>query len=1145
MPTFDVVSSRVSFPELDAEILDYWKERDVFRRSIDDRPDAPLFMMYEGPPTANGSPGIHHVLARVFKDVISRYRTMKGCRVIRKGGWDTHGLPVELQIEQELGLSSKREIEEFGIAEFNRRCRESVFRYVKEWEVMTDRIGYWVDMDDPYVTLENDYIETGWWILKQLWDRGLLYQDRRGAPHCPRCVSSLSSHEVALGYRENTPDPSTFVTFEATEWLDGATPEIPSYLLAWTTTPWTLPGNTALAVSADADYSIVETTNDAGETVRMALATALLGILHDDYTVTREVQGSDLIGLSYRPLYDASKYGTPVRQFLANQDGQISLEDVDSYATKVVSADFVSMDDGSGIVHIAPAFGDEDLGLGREHQLAFVQPVDLQGVITGSYPFAGKFVKDADPEILADLESRGLLYHQGVYRHTYPFCWRCDTPLLYYAKTSWYIRTTAVKDQLVGNNSRINWYPEHIREGRFGEWLRNNVDWAISRERYWGTPIPIWQCDECGGMDCVGGVEELSQRCGLALDDLDLHRPYVDDVTWPCSTGACQGVYRRIPEVMDCWFDSGMMPLAQWHYPFENRDIDTDGRLPADYICEAVDQTRGWFYSLHALSTLLKDDVAYRNVICLGLILDGRGRKMSKRLGNIVEPDSILDAHGADALRWYLFTASHPGEPRRFSDRLVQQTLRQVLLTLWNVYSFFTNYANIDEFEPSQIPEGWRPEAELDRWILAELNQLVQVVDDHLDNYNPTDAGRRIAEFIDVLSNWYVRRSRRRFWKSENDADKLGAYATLYSCLTTVARLMAPLAPFVSEQMYRNLELRYQPDAPDSVHLSAYPVADDSLIDRPIMDATRLAIRVSSLGRAARSKAGLKVRQPLAEVVVKTRLPHEIQYLKMVETQILEELNVKTLRTVDVDGLYAKALEEAGGDADAAILVDGYSVVLEAGYMVAIDTRVTQILSEEGLVRDLVHSIGNLRKAYGMEITDSIASIQYEKSDFAVGLMKIHGSHVKKEILAKTVKAGGILSVDPFKSETLKSGDMSITVTIADNEVNGPGIFITMTNPPRLPDEQKLAEKLRGQILDLIGWSYHMITEPTEILYEGSALALKIVPGLYEGFHGHPDEMPIRFRKVKQIPASFDKSERTHAEAVEIAFGVRRKSQQT
>ena len=1018
MPAFDVVSSRVSFPELDAEILDYWKERDVFRRSINDRPDAPLFMMYEGPPTANGSPGIHHVLARVFKDVISRYRTMKGCRVIRKGGWDTHGLPVEMAVEQELGLSSKLDIEEYGIAEFNERCRESVFRYVKEWEVMTDRIGYWVDMDDPYVTLETDYIETGWWILKQLWDRGLLYQDRRGTPHCPRCVSSLSSHEVALGYRENTPDPSVFIKFRATDWPDAA----PTYFLAWTTTPWTLPGNTALAVDAEAEYSVVAVGD-----CQLILATALLSVLEEEHTVIKTVPGRELVGLPYRPLYDASEYGSPIRQFV-RRNGTTQLEDADSYAPRVVAADFVSMEDGSGIVHIAPAFGDEDLALGREQELAFVQQVDLQGVITGDYPFAGKFVKDADPEIAADLEARGLLYHQGVYRHTYPFCWRCDTPLLYYAKTSWYIRTTAVKDRLVDINSGINWYPEHIREGRFGEWLRNNQDWAISRERYWGTPIPIWRCDDCGAMDCVGSIAELAERTGGNLDDLDLHRPYVDDVTWSCNSPDCGGVMRRIPEVMDCWFDSGAMFLCQWHYPFENQEIATDGRLPADYICEAVDQTRGWFYSLHALSTLLQDDVAYRNVICLGLILDGRGRKMSKRLGNIVEPNSILDTHGADALRWYLFTASHPGEPRRFSDRLVQQTLRQVLLTLWNVYSFFTNYANIDEFEPSQIPEGWRPEAELDRWILAELNQLVQTVDDHLDNYNPTDAGRRIAEFIDVLSNWYVRRSRRRFWRSETDADKIGGYATLYRCLTTVARLMAPLAPFVSEQMYRNLELRYQPDAPDSVHLSAYPVADASLIDRPIMEATRLAIRVSSMGRAARSKAGLKVRQPLAEVVVKTRTDAELQYLGQVRPQILEELNIKELQSVEGSGdLYVQARELAGDDGDTVVSVAGYSAALESGYMVAVNAQITPELADEGLARELAHRIQNLRKSARFEITDRIVTY-FDGPDDVARVMTIHGDYIKQETLSDDLFDS--VPEDASKSETAQIEGMEVTLGV-------------------------------------------------------------------------------------------------------------------
>ena len=1038
MAMFDVVSSRVSFPALDAEVLDYWKEREVFRRAVDDRPDAPLFMMYEGPPTANGSPGIHHVLARVFKDVICRYRTMKGCRVPRKGGWDTHGLPVEMAVEQELGLSSKRDIEEYGIAEFNQRCRESVFRYVKEWEVMTDRIGFWVDMDNPYVTLETDYIETGWWILKQLWEQGLLYEDRRGTPHCPRCVSSLSSHEVALGYRENTPDPSVFIQFEALAGLDGAPPAAPTYFLAWTTTPWTLPGNTALAVDPDAEYSIVATTNNQGATVRLILATALLKALRGDYTTVATAAGRELVGIPYRPLYDAAEYGVPIRQFVRRagpgSSDIVELEDAAGYAPQVVAADFVSMDDGSGIVHIAPAFGDEDLALGRAQELAFIQQVDLQGVITGDYPFAGQFVKDADPAIAADLKERGLLYHQDIYRHTYPFCWRCDTPLLYYAKTSWYIRTTAKKDRLVDINSGINWYPEHIREGRFGEWLRNNVDWAISRERYWGTPIPIWRCDGCDAMECIGSVAELGERAGQDVSGLDLHRPYVDEVAFACRVDGCAGTMRRVSEVMDCWFDSGMMPYAQFHYPFENQSIGSDGRFPADYICEAVDQTRGWFYSLHALATLLNDEVAYRNVICLGLILDGRGRKMSKRLGNIVEPMPLLDTHGADALRWCLFTAAPAGEPRRFSDRLVQQTLRQVLLTLWNVYSFFTNYANIDEFEPSQIPADWRPEAELDRWILSELNRLVQVVDGHLDRYNPTDAGRRIQEFIDVLSNWYVRRSRRRFWKSENDADKRGAYATLYRCLTTVGRLMAPLAPFIAEQMYRNLELRYDDNAPDSVHLADYPTADESLINPAIMDATQLAIRVASMGRSARSKAGLKVRQPLASVAVRTRTAAEWAYIEQVRPQILEELNIRELQPRDAGlELYQQAREAAGDDTDQVVSVNGYSANLEAGYMVAVDAAITPELADEGLARELAHRIQNLRKGARFEITDRIV-IYYQGPDAVARVMAAHGDYIRQETLSDAIvaiKDGAECPDDAARSETAQVEGMAVTLAVS------------------------------------------------------------------------------------------------------------------
>ena len=1035
---FTAVPSRVSMPELDARILEYWKEQDVFRRTESERPDAPQFMLYEGPPTANGSPGIHHVLARVFKDVICRYRTMKGYRCVRKGGWDTHGLPVELEIEKELGLSSKREIEEYGIEKFNQKCRESVFRYVKEWEALTDRIGFWVDMEDPYVTLHNEFIETGWWILKQLWDRELLYEGLRGTPHCPRCETSLSSHEVALGYREDTPDPSVFVKFRLTEPAEGlpVDNDIPTCLLAWTTTPWTLPGNTALAVDAGSEYSLVELEGE-GPAERLIIATQLLeSNLRQEYRTVATIKGSEMVGTRYQPLYHPFDYGSEIRRFVHETGPSgvevTNLETTDEFTPQVVAGDFVSMDDGTGIVHIAPAFGDEDLGLGRERELAFVQPVDLRGNVTGNYPFAGKFVKDADEEIMQDLAARGLLYHRDIYRHTYPFCWRCDTPLLYYAKSSWYIRTTAYKDRLVNGNSSINWYPDYIREGRFGEWLRNNVDWAISRERYWGTPIPIWKCRDCDHRVCLGSVAELKEAAGAGgqseLDSLDLHRPYVDDITLNCSADGCAGMMHRIPEVMDAWFDSGAMPFAQWHYPFDNPEIAEDGRFPADYICEAVDQTRGWFYSLHALATLLKEQPSYRNVICLGLVLDSRGRKMSKHVGNTVQPNTVLDAHGADALRWYLFTASHPGEPRRFSDKLVNETLRRVLLTLWNVYSFFTNYATIDQFHPDQVPADWKPESELDRWILSELNVLVTQVDGYMDAYNPTDSGRRIQEFIDGLSNWYVRRSRRRFWKSENDTDKISAYATLYRCLVTVARLMAPLAPFMAEEIYRNLVGSVDPSAPNSVHLDSYPVADDSLIDQRLMVVTRLAMQICSMGRAARSRAGVKVRQPLAEVKV---FIHG-EPLELVQSQILEELNIKQLTVMDklkgegreFWGRVKEATEFAG---HALQQVDDYWVSIESGCLVAIDTRISPELAEEGLARELAHRIQGLRRSAQFELTDRIVTY-YQGPEEVARVMRHHAGYISQETLSEELIAG--LLDDAAKSETQKVDGMEVTLAV-------------------------------------------------------------------------------------------------------------------
>ena len=1052
---FKPVSSKVSFPELEKRVLQFWKDSDIFHRTETERADGPLFMLFEGPPTANGSPGVHHVLARVYKDIICRYKTMKGFRCLRKGGWDTHGLPVELEVEKELGLTSKKDIEEYGIDRFNQKCRESVLRYVREWEEMTDRIGFWVDMEHPYVTMDNEYVETAWWILRQLWDKGLLYQDIKGTPHCPRCVTSLSSHEVALGYKENTPDPSVYIKFR----VESLTPEpspsgsgvtegrgevdIPTYFLAWTTTPWTLPGNTALAVDEQAEYCLVETDTDRGPE-RLILAAALAdSVMRQPYRVVDKLKGSRLVGLTYEKLYNAENADVEIRQFeKRGAPGGLevaTLETAQGYTPRVIATDFVSMGDGTGIVHIAPAFGDEDLGAGRQHGLAFVQTVDLQGMVTGNFPFAGKFVKEADEDIIADLQSRGLLYHRTVYHHTYPFCWRCDTPLLYYAKPSWYIRTTAAKERLVSGNREINWYPDYIKEGRFGEWLANNVDWAISRERFWGTPIPLWQCGSCEEYHCMGSVAELKRMAvpehQSTVDGLDLHRPQVDRIIVECPR--CQGQMKRIPEVMDAWFDSGAMPYAQWHYPFDEDGMMKDGRFPADYICEAVDQTRGWFYSLHALSTLLMDQPCYRNVICLGLILDGRGQKMSKHQGNVVDPWALLDTQGADATRWYLFTASQPGESRRFSQDLVNEVVRRFLLTLWNVYSFFTTYASVDEFHPHQIPQDWQPGSELDRWLLSELSSLVSQADANLDEYNPTDGSRRIQEFVDRLSNWYVRRSRRRFWKSENDEDKISAYATLYTCLTTLCKLLAPYTPFVAEEMYQNLVRSVDSEAPESVHLAAYPEAMPEMVDQQLMDATRLAMRVSSMGRGARSRAGLKVRQPLTRLLVKPRSPDEAQHLSRVEAQVLDELNIKELQVLSssvtpdeesAEGqLYQAALNGAaasGGDGsrraqgpvdtsagqvptqvEATVQVGNYWVSMEGGYMVALDTTITPELAEEGMARELVHRLQNLRRGAGFEITDRIVTC-YQAPETVRSVILKFASYIQQETLSDDLVEG-------------------------------------------------------------------------------------------------------------------------------------------
>ena len=998
---FKPVASKVDFPKMEESILPLWKDKNVFARSLETRKNNPRFTLFEGPPTANGNPGIHHVLARVFKDVIPRYKVMKGYYAPRIAGWDTHGLPVELEVEKKLGLTSKNQIEEYGIARFNEQCKESVFSYLKNWEAMTERIGFWVDLEHPYITMDNRYMETCWWTIKQLWDRGLVYQGYRVTPHCPRCGTSLSSHEVALGYEDNTEDPSIFVKFKTLQSAEPGVAELqkskPVYLLAWTTTPWTLPGNTALAVAAESDYAAVDVGSEY-----LILANELRGTVGlKEYNVVSIMKGTALVGVRYEPLYNPHQFNVERRRptLLPGQQGaerkEIKLQEPDyKLSYRVIATDFVTMEEGTGIVHVAPAFGEVDFEAGLENDLDFVQQVDLGGKIIGTYPFSGKFVKAADKEILADLNSRGLLFRSGVIRHTYPFCWRCSTPLLYYAKQTWYIRTTAVKDQLIANNEKINWYPEHIKSGRFGDWLQNNVDWAFSRERYWGTPLPVWRCESCGNCECLGSIDELAQKSAadikaIANSNLGLHRPNVDDIKLSCVK--CGGLMKRVPEVIDCWFDSGDMSIAQYHYPSdpESQKIFEDGRFPADYICEAVDQTRGWFYSLHAISTLLFNQICFKNVICLGHILDAQGEKMSKSRGNVVDPWKVINRYGADTLRWYCLTATPPGNVKRFSEDLVGEITRRFQLILWNVYSFFVLYANIDNYIPKSETD-YSSEAELDKWIISELNQLISDVDNSLNNYDPTGAGRRIESFVNDLSNWYVRRSRRRFWKSGNDSDKISAYNTLYSCLVALTKLLAPFMPFLAEEMYQNLVCLAFPGAPESVHLADFPVADKGKIDKQLSSATQQAIKVSSLGRAVRSGAGIKVRQPLARVVVAVKSKTDREGLEHLKPQILDELNVKDIDFVDS----AAELEKPG-----------YITLAEGETAVAICTEISPELAGEGMAREIVHRLQTMRKSAGFEIADYI-STYYEGDDYIQQVIGGFSAYIRQETLSRQLVSG-------------------------------------------------------------------------------------------------------------------------------------------
>ncbi len=989
---FRPVSPKLNITILEEGVLRMWKSHDVFHRSLNLREGGKEYVFFEGPPTANGRPGVHHVLARAFKDVFPRYKTMRGYHVSRRGGWDTHGLPVEIEVEKKLGFTNKQQIEEYGIAKFNALCRESAFAYIQDWEKLTDRIAYWVDLNTAYVTYKNEYIESVWNILKNFWDRSLLYQNFKVVPYCPRCGTPLSDHEVAQGYDEAT-DPSIHVRLPLVDQPDTS-------LLVWTTTPWTLPGNVAVAAHPDVEYVKVEHSLADGSKEFLILAAALVEKTFGDEEVriVERFNGKQLKGKRYQPLFT----------FLPP----------DKPAYRVVNADYVTTEDGTGLVHIAPAFGAEDMNVSMEEDLPILMTVAADGTfISEVRPWAGKFVKDADPFIMQDLDARGLLFRAGKITHTYPFCWRCGTPLLYYARPTWYIRTSQFKDRLVALNENINWYPAHIKNGRFGNWLENNIDWALGRERYWGTPLPVWECDRCHTQTCAGSIKELSGMAGRDLTGLDLHRPYVDDVVW---THDCGGTMHRVPELIDVWFDSGSMPYAQWHYPFENQEKFKQ-QYPADYICEAVDQTRGWFYSLHAISTLLNDQESFKNVICLGLILDGQGQKMSKSRGNIVNPWDVINQNGADAMRWYLYTAGPAGQERRFSADLVADVVRTFTLTLWNTYSFFVTYANLDGWKPE---EGVQPAySPLDRWLRSSLHALVRDVTYALENYDVQGATRPIQSFVEDLSNWYLRRSRRRFWKSESDLDKQAAYATLYEALVTLSKLLAPTMPFMAEELYQNLVRSGNPDAPESVHLSDWPEFDAAAIDEDLNRNMAVVMKLVSVGHAARNKANRKVRQPLAEAAFSVGSIEERKALQKYAELIEDELNVKHVRALDAASeavayslnplpkqlgqkygsrfpAIRQALLAMDPESPARSLLEGkpvelvvqgetleiqpeevevraqakagFAVASEGAYLAALVTDLTPDLVKEGLAREFVRRVQDLRKTADLEIADRI-----------------------------------------------------------------------------------------------------------------------------------------------------------------------------
>lgn len=1011
---YEKVSNNLNFVEREKKIENFWRENKIFQKSIDQREKGKTFTFYDGPPTANGKPHIGHVLTRVIKDMIPRYQAMKGHRIDRKAGWDTHGLPVELEVEKLLGLDGKEQIEEYGLEPFIKTCKESVWKYKGMWEDFSDVVGFWADMENPYITYENDFIESEWWALKQIWEKKLLYKGHKIVPYCPRCGTPLSSHEVAQGYKD-VKEKSAIAKFKVVG--------EDAYILAWTTTPWTLPSNVALCVNPDETYAKV---THEGNTYYMAEA-LLEKVLGEGYEVVETFKGKQLEYKEYEPLFP----------FVT----------LDKKAYFVTCDSYVTLSDGTGVVHTAPAFGEDDNRVGRNYDLPFVQLVDGKGEMTKETPWAGTFCKKADPLVLEDLKNRGLLFSAPNFEHSYPHCWRCDTPLIYYARESWFIKMTAVKEDLIRNNNTVNWIPESIGKGRFGDWLENVQDWGISRNRYWGTPLNIWEC-ECGHQHSIGSIEELKQLSNNCPDEIELHRPYIDAVTIPCPH--CNKEMHRVPEVIDCWFDSGSMPFAQWHYPFENKDI-FESHYPADFISEAVDQTRGWFYSLLAISTLLFNKAPYKNVIVLGHVQDEHGRKMSKSKGNAVDPLDALTTYGADAIRWYFYVNSAPWLPNRFYGKAVTEGQSKFMGKLWNTYDFFVLYAEIDQFNPMEHTLEYDKLSVMDRWLLSKLNSCVKAVDENLDSYKITEAARTLQEFVDDMSNWYVRRSRERFWAKGMEQDKINAYMTLYHTLVTICKTAAPMTPFMTEEIYQNLVRSLDKNAPESIHLCDFPTVQTDWIDKELETEMDTVLQVVVLGRAARNSANIKNRQPLGTMLIKS----ETKVTEMFEQIIKEELNVKEVKFTDdvrefttytfkpqmktLGPKYGKLLNQIrtilseidGNDAMDTLNTkgalnfeidgtaveltkddvltemtqkEGYASASDRGITVVLDTNLTEELVEEGYVREIMSKIQTMRKEAGFEVMDHI-KVSVDNNDKLMELIEKNKEFIQKEVLADEISS--------------------------------------------------------------------------------------------------------------------------------------------